>query len=775
MITTMKLQFNSLIKCAAALFCGASLFACTELSELEERVDSLDSRITALETQIPALQGNIDAVQAMFNEQIFITSITTNDAGDEYTLTMSDGKNYTIKQGKIGNTPQIAVDENNYWIVSYDSGATFSRIKGTDGKELTVKAAPQFRVDSDGNWEISADGTNWTDAADPDGNPVKAVGEGGDFFQDIAYDDESGKLTLTLGDGKEYTFTVTTDFVCQIINDLNPVEFSPGQTKEFDVKLRGVQSIYITRPEGWAVKLEGDEATDPAAEIVAKLTVTAPAAAGIQTKVSADTDRDIVLHATAASSERSIFAKMSVAVKVDTAPSVTIEAAEISDVSIIYTVEKNSLATSWKYIHQLSSDEAPAAESANWTDGPADGRLEIKDLETETAYTLYVLPVGAEGNGAIVKYGVITKETPITDYYTYFMAGNDIEIGGKIYNKNQFTEEGQIQILKETGKAIYDNSSSYGNGKIIFIDIENQVDPVSIGNAGDIIVIGNNPENKTRVIRSATYLQDAGKKRLVLANLIIDIPNGKDNKGEAVTDGFVAGSAFSELTLDNCDILMNNTKPLIAITTDNKSISNINIVNCKIRMPSGNSNRYIISTAKINNTIESLNFKNNVVYCDDGMATTFRLVNSSNDQTQTTINNIVFESNTLSNICYNNSAMVIALDINQATVTKNLVYFDTDSWSGITQQYHCALRAYGNYPATANCVDNIVYYDQTVPTGVEKGGRYYFRIFQKSDFKPTTGSSEEFELISTDPFASGDIATFTPSSSYSSYGSTIGR
>ena len=268
MITTMKLQFNSLIKCAAALFCGASLFACTELSELEERVDSLDSRITALETQIPALQGNIDAVQAMFNEQIFITSITTNDAGDEYTLKMSDGKDYTIKQGKIGNTPQIAVDENNYWIVSYDNGDNFSRIKGTDGKELTVKAAPQFRVDSDGNWEISADGTNWTDAADPDGNPVKAVGEGGDFFQDIAYDDETGKLTLTLGDGKEYTFTVTTDFVCQIINDLNPVEFSPGQTKEFDVKLRGVQSIYITRPEGWTVKLDGDEAEDPAAEIV---------------------------------------------------------------------------------------------------------------------------------------------------------------------------------------------------------------------------------------------------------------------------------------------------------------------------------------------------------------------------------------------------------------------------------------------------------------------------------------------------------------------------
>ena len=160
------------------------------------------------------------------------------------------------------------------------------------------------------------------------------------------------------------------------------------------------------------------------------------------------------------------------------------------------------------------------------------------------------------------------------------------------------------------------------------------------------------------------------------------------------------------------------------------------------------------------------------------MVTTFRLVNSQNDQTKTTINNIVFESNTLSNICYNNSAMVIALNINQATITKNLVYFDTDSWSGVTQQYHCILRAYGNYPATANCVDNIAYYDQSIATGVtgnNAGGRYYFRIFQNNSFKPTTGAAEEFELISADPFSGGNISTFTPNSTYSSYGSTIGR
>ena len=95
----MKLHFNSLIKCTAAVFCGASLFACNNLDELEDRVDSLDSRITALENQLPALQENIDAVHALFEGKVFITAISTNDTGDEYTLTMSDGTTYTIKQG----------------------------------------------------------------------------------------------------------------------------------------------------------------------------------------------------------------------------------------------------------------------------------------------------------------------------------------------------------------------------------------------------------------------------------------------------------------------------------------------------------------------------------------------------------------------------------------------------------------------------------------------------------------------------------------------------
>ena len=769
----MKLHFNSIIKCAAAIFCGASLFACNDLSELEERVDSLDSRITALETQLPALQDNIDAVQALLGGQIFITEISTNDSGDEYTLKMSDGNSYTIKQGKIGNTPQISV-EDGYWIVSYDNGGTFSQVK-VNGENVPVTAAPLFRVNADGNWEISTDGKNYETVSDTEGNPVPAVGEGGNFFQNIEYNEESGELSLTLADGKTYSFTVSTDFVCSIVSENNPEPFSPGQTRVFDVKMRGVKDVYLTKPAGWSASLEGEDASDPSTEIIAKLTVTAPETE-IETKISADTDTDLVLHAFSAADDRSIYSKIAVAIVIVTEPEVSVSAADVTDASITYTITPNDLVTSWKYIHQLSSEEAPTAESTAWTEG-TETTLTIGELEAETAYTLYILPVGNEKNGAIAKCDATTEKAPINDYYAAFMDGQDIEICGKIYNKSQFADD-KIKLMENANSSIYNTSGTYGDGTIIFIDIENQEKPVSIGNAGDIIVIGNNPDKKPTVIRSSANLNGEGNKRLVLANLNIDMPNSVDNKGAAVKNGFVANSAFAELTMWNCDILMNETNPLINITSAGRAISSINIEDCKIHIPAGNASRYIASTAGVETTIDNLNFKNNVVYCDNGMVTTFRLVNSQNDQTKTTINNIVFESNTLSNICYNNSAMVIALNINQATITKNLVYFDTDSWSGVTQQYHCILRAYGNYPATANCVDNIAYYDQSIATGVtgnNAGGRYYFRIFQNNSFKPTTGAAEEFELISADPFSGGNIATFTPNSTYSSYGSTIGR
>ena len=66
---TMKNSYDIMAKCAVLLLGGAAIFACSDLSEIEERVDSLDSRITALETQVEALNENLKTINGLLDEE----------------------------------------------------------------------------------------------------------------------------------------------------------------------------------------------------------------------------------------------------------------------------------------------------------------------------------------------------------------------------------------------------------------------------------------------------------------------------------------------------------------------------------------------------------------------------------------------------------------------------------------------------------------------------------------------------------------------------------
>ena len=71
----MKLNFNNLAKWAAVIIGSAAIFSCSDLNELEERIDDLDSRVTALEKQIPALNESVKAVSELIKEGAVITKI----------------------------------------------------------------------------------------------------------------------------------------------------------------------------------------------------------------------------------------------------------------------------------------------------------------------------------------------------------------------------------------------------------------------------------------------------------------------------------------------------------------------------------------------------------------------------------------------------------------------------------------------------------------------------------------------------------------------------
>ena len=355
--------------------------------------------------------------------------------------------------------------------------------------------------------------------------------------------------------------------------------------------------------------------------------------------------------------------------------------------------------------------------------------------------------------------------------YGLFMAGEDIYIAGKAYNKSQY-EEAEIRHFTTAASSIYNSSKTNGDGKIFFIDIKDQQGPLSIGNAGDIVVIGVDPDNKPHVIRSAANLassQTTDKSRLVLHNLNIDMPNSQNNQGTAVNIGFIANSAFGELTLSNCDITMRDAFALIQINSAGTTIDELNIIDCNINIPAGTTNRYILTVGTNPHTISSLNISNNILHCDDGIAGTFRFINSNSTSCQLVINKLDINNNTLVNLANTYTSAGIVKDIDNVTVTKNLIYFNQsiDSYNSgsLYPNFLRPIEEGGKYPEIANCYDNISY---QLPTDEYQRT---FRVFQDNNYTPTVGQVENaFKKLDVDPFESGDFATFKLSPEYASYG-----
>lgn len=266
---------------AAAVFTAAS---CTDLTPLEERLDSLESRIKAIENIIPLLNSNIEALQAIAGGTT-INSVENVDG--KYRITLSNGNVLTLTQGSIGvaNPPILSIDADGWWMIDYRDGYGSQYIL-CDGKKVKAVGndgiTPVIGVDADGFWTVSYDnGQTWVQVKDASGQPVEAVpSEGADeYFDDIEVTETS--FTIKLKNGQTITVPVASGFLFTI-NAPKTIEFfKAGEAKEYVIVSKGVASAsVIAVPDGFEVTL-----TD------AKLFIKAAAA----TKATADSRIDVAV------------------------------------------------------------------------------------------------------------------------------------------------------------------------------------------------------------------------------------------------------------------------------------------------------------------------------------------------------------------------------------------------------------------------------------------------------------------------------------------------
>lgn len=717
---------------SAVLFAGV-FTACSDLSVLEKKVDSLESRVTSLEKVIPTLNSNIEGLQAL------MSAGTINNAKEEngvWTITLSNGETISLTQGSIGvgNAPVMSVDKDGYWMVNYGEGEVY--ILNGEEKVMAVGAdgiTPVFGVDADGFWTVSYDeGKTSQQVLGADSKPVNALPKGeaaqDPYFADVKLID--GILTISLRSGETVTVPVVADFLCAI-EAQGMQTFGQCETKPYNVTLKGAKSTMISAPAGWKAVL-----SEPV-EDKATLTVTAPVASK---GILADSDSDISILAFSAQGYAAI-AKLQVEISGSAAPATpyaNVTAGEATETTLSYNVATANT-TSWKYLHVKADETAPdaakiAAEGVAGT-GTA---VTVEGLESATAYILYVLPLSGENQGEVVSCSNTTKKAPIASYYALYEAGQTITIAGKEFSK----EKNGAATLMETNGEITTNG-------VYFLKEGVTASYTGTGGIKNLIVIGDKEGAKSTYktgIDAYMKLNGAGDGTgcVVYHNLIFDQSATSDQY--ACTVNF--NEAFPLMLFSNCVFKQNSGKPIFYVSAAARSFAELIFDGCDFNVVSA---QPIINVSGSTATYGTYKVNNCVFYGDGSKL--FRFFGGD----KATVTNVEVTNNTFVNVqtdVYFNCGT-----IKTATI-KNNIFFMSAAMSGNMN----VVKSANTKIEGGSILDNVCYTGQA--------DRSFMSIFGGKDnwFEGV----KEITILESDPFTGGtfDLASgkFIPAAEHASYG-----
>ena len=732
----MKKYLILLFVAAAAVF-----QSCDNNDDLWDAIDDLKSRVQALETQVNALNDNVKALQTLYSGAT--VSEVKNEDG-KCTITLTDGKKLTLVSDIDALVPVVSINE--------ETGMWQYSIGGGEPQSLNVKAVaedgktPTSQVADDGSWQVDlGDGQGWRDVTYADGSKVSAITDTpteDKFFQTVEVVGDS--LHIVMQNGDELDIPIVKGFLCQIVTQTEGVQlFDMGVTKEFTVNMRGVENWILTAPEGWTAELS--EPTDGADNLkVFELSVTSPA----PTRATASTAKDVSI--LASSGKYSRIAKIQVeSTGIDpNAPRITVS----TSTSVVPTYATLTFdvvltnATTWKYICQPSSEQAPTADEIMSTGTEGSGTsVTVSGLEGETDYTIYVVAYDGAAVSDVASAQNRTLVAPV-DYYT-----KGVDINGTNYSSSSTGATAVAESKDFTG-------SDFGSEAVYFLgDQDNTLSYTAQGTVtSNQAFIGRYSDSKPTLTLNGNITLNNQSATVAFKNLNIAF-DARFIQATANTGG--AGS----LIFEDCEISYTGSYLATFTNAGSAVIGNIIFRNCKIcyeGTPSGTTTTInIITTDNAGFTgaagLKSVLFDNNVIYTEK--VASFIVFNGQKAPAFTNLD-ISFTNNTLVNFMPNGGQGAVLLVSNCKSVsalTENLYVIDSRTINTF------GFKAMSTTPAVSypTIFDNMVY-----RTG-EKGNTT--AIYGNNSSAMTKATAYPF---SSENFATG---TFIKTAEAAAYGSSL--
>ena len=358
-----------------------------------------------------------------------------------------------------------------------------------------------------------------------------------------------------------------------------------------------------------------------------------------------------------------------------------------------------------------------------------------------------------------------TPPTPSGRYEAY-MAGEDVVIGGKTYNK---ATDGDA-VLLDPEQNITDSKMT---AKVHFLKSGENYTASGLAISKEIVIATTDPSIRSKITpynSGSTWKLNSGS--LLLDGIIIDM-SPFESSGSTVTFFTNSGATadFDSLVLSNCAMgAVENEKPMYLFSVNSGkagyAITNIKIIDCLIR--TGGKLQALInptsnSTAAQN--FKSLEFTNNVLYSSTGSNVRVQIFTFGGTKSSSTTSDWVMNLKINNNLFYNvatSSGWFKSFNIGSVEV-KNNVLFAVDGTDAGGNAKILALsdkNGTSNYSANTICNDN--YYFGTLSGSWTIADNTY-RVGNLVNPSPATVNPIK---------ASTDVATgkFVLTAAYSAYG-----
>ncbi len=250
-------------------FCAAfiMMFAagCVDDDNIFNRLDNLESRVARLEELCTQMNTNIGALQTLviaLQTNDFVTAVTPlteNGKTIGYTITFAKAEPITIYYGKDGYIPKIGIKQDTdgiyYWTLDgewlLDNAGNKIKAQDVDGKDEEDGTIPLLKIENN-YWYVSYDnGASWTKLG-------KATGKDGDsFFRSVTQDENN--VYFTLADGTVITLPKGLALSIEFA-ECDLVVMSPNSTREIS---------YTVTSATESVKVEVTSSADIKAKAVA--------------------------------------------------------------------------------------------------------------------------------------------------------------------------------------------------------------------------------------------------------------------------------------------------------------------------------------------------------------------------------------------------------------------------------------------------------------------------------------------------------------------------